>query len=480
MITSIRSLVGGRVASGLMLGFAFASLRLAAGEPEPGFKSLFDGQSLTGWKPRDASYWTVEEGAITGRITPRHPCATNQYLVWQGGELADFELRLQSRLSGEGGINNGFQFRSRVLPDGDVAGYQMDNNLMTDWLGRLYDEFGRHTLAFRGKSAVIDAEGKSTLTDLAGAGGPAWFRLEDWHEYTLRCEGAQLRLWVDGRLAAEALDHDRRRSEGRGVLALQLHSGPPTLVQFRNIRVKTLRSPGPALPGHGGRAASGRSRERLLAGALAHWDLGVGGHGATHGLQQNGDLEFDVRAEGAGALRKATVADLRAAWFSASTNLNVTGEQATVYLRVRDPRGRWNAGLFAKRGDHDRVNVNLFSTDLEPSSGPDLGFEIHTERGFAMASFPVSAIDATAWHDLVGRYDGRQLELICDGRVMVRRPCAGGALTPNTEPLLIGAETDNGKVVRPFTGEVEEAALWNRALTDREVSTLVRVRSLRR
>ena len=91
-------------------------------------RPIFDGTSLAGWSAPDPSYWSVEDGAITGRITKEHPLDVNQYLVWQGGpgadggRLGDFELKLKSRLRGEGGINNGFQFRSRVLPDGDDTG----------------------------------------------------------------------------------------------------------------------------------------------------------------------------------------------------------------------------------------------------------------------------------------------------------------------------------------------------------------------
>ena len=84
----------------------------------------------------------------------------------------------------------------------------------------------------------------------------------------------------------------------------------------------------------------------------------------------------------------------------------------------------------------------------------------------------MSQIDPTAWHDLVGRYNGRNLEMICDGDVMVRLN-ARGELTSNDEPILIGAETDDGQVVRPFTGEVERAAVWTRALSDEEVKLLL-------
>ena len=123
----------------------FLTVASAALADEPGFRAIFDGRSLAGWQAADPSYWSIADGAITGTITPEHPCSVNQYLVWQGGELADFELKLSHRVSGSPGLNGGFQFRSRQLPDHDVAGYQVDNNLDTDWLVRLYDEHGRHT-----------------------------------------------------------------------------------------------------------------------------------------------------------------------------------------------------------------------------------------------------------------------------------------------------------------------------------------------
>src|SRR5262245_18815619 len=180
-------------------------LPAAAGSPgsEPRFDSIFDGRSLSGWSPRDAAYWSVEEETITARITKEHPCATNQYLVWTGGELADFELKLEARLNGEGGINGGFQFRSRLLPDHDVCGYQVDTNLRTDWLARLYDEYGRHDLALRGERASFDTNGVRTSQKIESARGPASFRLEDWHEYHLACVGPKISLRVNGELVAE-------------------------------------------------------------------------------------------------------------------------------------------------------------------------------------------------------------------------------------------------------------------------------------
>ena len=246
----------------LLLTNALALLALAA-TPAPaeeaGFRPIFDGKSLAGWETVDPTYWSVQDGAITGTITKDHPLKDNRYLVWKGaddapgGQLADFELKLRSRVRGDGAINNGFQFRSRLLPNGwDVAGYQVDNNLnvngVSPWLVRLYDEHGRHDLALRGQRVTFGQGGKPTREQINEAAGEAWFRLEEWHEYHLTCVGPRITLKVDGRLAAEVIDNDPEQFDAAGILALQLHSGPPTVAQFKDIRLKVLKRAEPARP----------------------------------------------------------------------------------------------------------------------------------------------------------------------------------------------------------------------------------------
>lgn len=206
-----------------------------------GFISLFDGQDLHEWETPDLSYWSIEDGAITGTISESHPCTVNQYLVWRGGEIGDFELKLLHRLSGSPGINGGFQFRSLLLPDHDVAGYQVDNNHDTPWLVRLYDEHGRHDLALRGESVRLGLNLKRDIAPIEGvAGQPAHFRLDEWHEYHLIARGNHVELRIDGVKSAEFFDEDPTVRDLRGILALQLHSGPPMKAQFKDIRLKRL------------------------------------------------------------------------------------------------------------------------------------------------------------------------------------------------------------------------------------------------
>ena len=212
----------------------------SAASDSEGFIPLFNGKDFTGWESPDMSYWTIEDGAITGRITKEHPCTVNQYLVWEGGAMADFELTMNYRMWGDAASNGGFQFRSKLLPDHDIAGYQMDNNLKTDWLVRLYDEWGRHDLALRGERTVFGPDGAKTVTPIPEAQGKAPFRLEDWHAYRLVCRGTHITLYVNGQLMAEVEDNDPAQLDRSGILGLQLHSGDPVTVQFKDILYKPL------------------------------------------------------------------------------------------------------------------------------------------------------------------------------------------------------------------------------------------------
>src|SRR5688500_7142001 len=75
---------------------------------DAGFVSLFNGKNLGKWDG-DPRFWSVEDGAITGRTTAQNPAERNTFLVWRGGEVRDFELRLRVLISGEN--NSGIQYR---------------------------------------------------------------------------------------------------------------------------------------------------------------------------------------------------------------------------------------------------------------------------------------------------------------------------------------------------------------------------------
>jgi hypothetical protein len=205
------------------------------------FQSIFDGRSLEGWKALDMSYWSVRDGAITGQSTPENPCSSNQFMVWQGGDVSDFELKLKFRVTGNSG-NSGVQFRSVLKPNGLAVGYQADILQSGPYLGGVCDELhsrkGPELLTANGKKTVIDASGKRTASDLEGK---ATMRAPgEWNDYHITAKGQHIILQINGVKCSELIDQEEGHFDLKGILGLQLRSGKPMTVQFKDIVLKQL------------------------------------------------------------------------------------------------------------------------------------------------------------------------------------------------------------------------------------------------
>jgi hypothetical protein len=217
------------------LAYLLAVHAVFAAEP----KSLFNGKDLSGWEGLSEN-WSVEDGAITGRNTAEAPLKDNTFLVWADGEVDDFRLKLQYRIVGG---NSGVQYRSKVLDPKlwIVGGYQADIDAGPDHTGILYDEKGRGTLAPRGQRVKIAEDGAKEAETFADAAELLKVvRDEDWNDYVIEARGQRLRHYINDTLMSEAIDADRKDSEKRGVLALQVHRGDPMTVQFRKLELERL------------------------------------------------------------------------------------------------------------------------------------------------------------------------------------------------------------------------------------------------
>ena len=204
-------------------------------------KQLFNGKDLTGWKGLD--FWTVEDGCITGRTTKEKPTKGNTFLVWQGGEVGDFEFTFKYKIVGG---NSGVQYRSKVVDEKNfvVAGYQADFEAGKTYSGILYEEKGRGILAQRGQKTVIkDGEkpGKAKV-EVAGEVGKsadiqAKIKAEDWNEYRIVAQGGHLQHFINGVQTVDVTDETAVGAK-KGILALQLHAGPAMVVQFKDLVLK--------------------------------------------------------------------------------------------------------------------------------------------------------------------------------------------------------------------------------------------------
>jgi hypothetical protein len=205
------------------------------------FRPIFDGTTLEGWKSLDMSFWSVRDGAITGQTTPEHPCVSNQFIVWQGGDVSDFELTLKFRVVGNG-CNSGVQFRSVLRPNGLAVGYQADIYQSGGYLGGVCDELhnrkGPELLSANGKKTVIDATGKRTSEDLGHVAKmkPAG----EWNDYRIIARGQHIILEINGVKSTDLKDQEVGHFDLSGFLGLQLRSGEPMTVQFKDIRYRKL------------------------------------------------------------------------------------------------------------------------------------------------------------------------------------------------------------------------------------------------
>ncbi|MDO8541912.1 MAG: DUF1080 domain-containing protein [Opitutaceae bacterium] len=211
-----------------------------AGPPKP--QPIFDGRTLDGWSG-SAESWRVEDGAITGEIKAGARLGKNQFIYWTAGEVHDFELTAEFRISGAPSANSGIQFRSKRHPDGHAEGYQADLDQGALWLGRIYDEHGRALLVERGARVSIAPDGRrwtevfAKPEDFKSLPKPAG----EWNTYRVLATGPHVEVWINGVRVSVLDDHESAAADYSGVLGLQLHSGPgPAKIQFRNLQLANL------------------------------------------------------------------------------------------------------------------------------------------------------------------------------------------------------------------------------------------------
>ena len=170
--------------------------------------TFFNGSDLTGWTG-ETRLWSVENREIIGRSPG---LGSNTFLV---SDLSadNFRLSLEVKLVKDEG-NSGIQFRSEPLHGfSEMRGYQAD--IGPGWWGKLYEENAR--------ALLWDKPGEQHV------------KKGDWNRYEIEAVGSHVRTWLNGQLCVDLNDP---AGKTRGVFALQLHSGGPTEVRFRNLKLE--------------------------------------------------------------------------------------------------------------------------------------------------------------------------------------------------------------------------------------------------
>jgi hypothetical protein len=226
-----------RVCPVLGMAMLFVHGALAADED---FKPIFNGRNLANWEG-DPRFWSVSGGAIRGETSLDRMATTNTFLIWRGGVVRDFDLRLKVRIRNG---NSGVQYRSRDLGKHTVAGYQVEIDNSPGKSGFLYQEKGRKFLALVGEKVEIGEAQKpkvvGQLADKKELIAKRYYKEKEWNDYRILARGNRLEHYLNGVQVVDVLDNDPKGRSLEGVLALQIHCGPPMLVEFKDILLKPL------------------------------------------------------------------------------------------------------------------------------------------------------------------------------------------------------------------------------------------------
>ena len=245
-------------------------------QPEPinfddhvGWTQIFDGKSLAGWDgPSDV--WSYEDGAIVGKSSPEHPSGTTN-IIWQGGEPANFVLKLEMKLEGTG-ANGGVQYRSHLHPptlrtppadateevkkrmmDGqalaqrhakwNMMGYQADFDYNNRYTGQLYEQdTPRGIVAWRGQVVATEPGKKPTLLGTLGSSDElkSFIKPDEWNQVEIIADGNTLTHIINGHVMSILVDTDPAYSQAKGLIALEIEGGGVLKISHRNIWLKTL------------------------------------------------------------------------------------------------------------------------------------------------------------------------------------------------------------------------------------------------
>ncbi|HUQ94558.1 MAG TPA: DUF1080 domain-containing protein [Bryobacteraceae bacterium] len=186
---------------------------------EDGFQPLFNGSNLDQWIVDTPGLWRVENGTIIGKS----PGLKYNDFLRTRKHYRNFILKATFRMidpSGKG--NSGIQFRSKPMPEShEVIGYQAD--IGQQYWGCLYDESRRKTVLAQASAEAIAA-----------------LRKDDWNEYVITARRNRITLHLNGVKSVEWVEQEPGIEES-GFLALQLHSGGPLEMWFKNLLIKELK-----------------------------------------------------------------------------------------------------------------------------------------------------------------------------------------------------------------------------------------------
>jgi type 1 glutamine amidotransferase len=223
--------------------------------PPEGFVSLFNGKDLHGWKvpAGDNGHWKVVDGVIDYDAQSE---AAGDKSLWSDREYGDFILQVDWRLKEAPYLNKNVPY---VLPDGtharDVQGKELRLTLPDADSGVFLRGDGKFQVNIwcwpigSGELYGVRTD-PAAAPDLRAAATPrtqADRPVGEWNHFEITARGKTVKVVLNGKAVIPGAAIPDLPARGR--LAFQHHggkdkrgawSGPPSLVQFKNIFIKEL------------------------------------------------------------------------------------------------------------------------------------------------------------------------------------------------------------------------------------------------
>ncbi len=223
-----------------------------------GFTTIFNGINLKGWVG-DTTYWHVlKNGVLEGKVTEHTRLKRNSFIIYTEEQPEDFELKLDYKISQLG--NSGVNYRSEIIEGVPFAlrGYQSDIDGKKRYVGQNYEEKKRTTLAYVGERVTVPpmpahisknnlrknieknrwksrevakltehiAELKQQVNDTS------------WNTMHLVVKSNRMLHYINGVLMSDVTDMDTINRRTKGYIGVQVHTGPPMVVKYKNIKLK--------------------------------------------------------------------------------------------------------------------------------------------------------------------------------------------------------------------------------------------------
>ena len=197
----------------MKLTITFILLSLATASINAQKTTLFNGLDLSGWNVHGTELWYVEDGLLVCESGPEEKygyLSTEKY-------YDDFILTLEFKQEANG--NSGVFFRS-TLEGTKISGWQVEVAPPGKNSGGIYESYGRGWL-IKPKPEKDKA-----------------LKMGDWNKMKIKVEGDKVITWINGTRMISLTD--QKLGDGKGSIALQIHSGGGIKVKWRNLKVRPL------------------------------------------------------------------------------------------------------------------------------------------------------------------------------------------------------------------------------------------------